>query len=102
MKFGFREKSDSVDREDGGRNSAGEAPGRTALRVGRVASSLTLACDGHGTSQSLAILGVHVDSFVRDLHQFEMVDVVESEPTRDACRMALCGISSRVAGYGCR
>jgi len=102
MKFGFREKSDSVDREDGGRNSAGEAPGRTALRVDRVASSLTLACDGHCTSQSLASLGVHVDSFVRDLHQFEMVDVVESEPTRDACRMALCGISSCLARDGCR
>jgi hypothetical protein len=102
MKFGFREKSDSVDREDGGRNSAGEAPERTALRVGRVASSHTLACDGHCTSQSLASLGVHVDSFVRDLHQFEMVDVVESERTRDACRMALCGISSRLARDGRR
>ena len=101
MKFGFREKSDSVDREDGGRNSAGEAPGRTALRVGGVASSLTLACDGQCTSQSLASLGVNVDSFVRDLHQFETADVVENERTKGACRMALCRISSGVAGNGC-
>ena len=63
---------------------------------------LVMPYTGHCTSQPLASLGVHVDSFVRDLHQFEMADVVESDGTRGACRMALCGISSRLAGNGCR
>jgi hypothetical protein len=101
MKSGFREKSDSVDREDGGRNSAGDAPGRTGLRVDRMASSLGPASDGRCTSQPLASLGFHVDSFVRDLHQFEMADVVESERTKSTFRMAFWRIAFGVAGNGC-
>lgn len=102
MKFGFREKSDHVNRENGGRNSTGEAPARTGLRVGRMASSLGPARHCHCTLQPLASLGFYVDSFVRDLHQFEMADVVEREGTKGTCGMALCRISARLAGDGCR
>ena len=67
-----------------------------------LASDLSAACDRSCLPQSAASLGVHVDSFVCHLSQPEVADMVEGAITSCSFGMALSGLSSGLAGNGCR
>ena len=67
----------------------------------RLASDICLALDCGGLPQSAAAMGIHVDSFVLHLHQPEVADVVEGAISNFSSCVALCSLSSGLAGNGC-